>query len=210
MALARLCCRLQSTNCRIVCSLRYQSNSSDTKTNKKNEQKITLFSGNATVPLIATMEEAQKLSKRRNLKLVKVQDMDTKTQRPVFKLISQAQFIGQEQEPLSKEKGTKKPEKMLTIGYRIAEADLQSRLKQISKWLTKQQEVRVVIEGASLDLENSEKIYQRMESTVKEPLLMGKMVQKRTKGNNMKFTIVPVKQLSSKSNKNPDNNAEEA
>lgn len=87
----------------------------------------------------------------------------------------------------------KKSEKSLNIGSRIAEHDLSSRLKNISKWLNKQHEVRILIQGNSeQDLGNCEKIFKTIEETIKTPQVIGKIVQKRTKGTIVKFNILPV------------------
>lgn len=46
--------------------------------------KVTLISQNEDVTIVS-LAEAQKLSKRRELKLVKIIDVDAKTSRPVYK-----------------------------------------------------------------------------------------------------------------------------
>lgn len=87
----------------------------------------------------------------------------------------------------------KKSEKSLNIGSRIAEHDLASRLKNISKWLNKQHEVRILIQGNSEhDMGNCEKIFKTIEEAIKTPQVIGKIVQKRTKGTIVKFNILPV------------------
>ena len=48
--------------------------------------KITLINVNETVSVVS-LDEATKLSKRRDLKLVKILDLDTKTSRSVYKVI---------------------------------------------------------------------------------------------------------------------------
>lgn len=94
----------------------------------------------------------------------------------------------------------KKTEKSLSIGSRIADHDLQSRLKNISKWLNKQHEVRILIQGTSEhDLVNCEKIFKNIEEFIKTPEVIGKIVQKRTKGNIVKFSILPLPPTSNSS-----------
>uniref|UniRef100_T1GM17 Translation initiation factor 3 N-terminal domain-containing protein n=1 Tax=Megaselia scalaris TaxID=36166 RepID=T1GM17_MEGSC len=169
------------------------------KPKKNHGVKITLIGAN-NAPSITSLEEAQKLSKRRNLKLVQIQSMDSKTQRPVYKMLSAADLLLNED--LKKLKGapksgnqsqSKKPEKMLTVGSRIGDNDLNSRLKNIVKWLGKQYEIKVLIEGKSNDIESCDRILEKMEQVIKEPALIGKIVQKRKKGDNYKFNILPVK-----------------
>lgn len=87
----------------------------------------------------------------------------------------------------------KKSEKSLNIGSRITEHDLSSRLKNISKWLAKRHEVRILIQGSSdHDLANCEKIYKTIEQSIKTPEDIGKVVQKRIKGSIIKFNIIPT------------------
>lgn len=65
------------------------------KKKKKQIPRITLISDGDKIE-ITTLEEAQKLGLRRNLKLVKVIDLDTKTQRPVYKLMSGAEYFAED------------------------------------------------------------------------------------------------------------------
>lgn len=94
----------------------------------------------------------------------------------------------------SNEKSQKKSEKSLTIGARITEHDLSSRLKNITKWLGKRHEVRILIQGTSSgsDDGSAERIVKAIEQTIKEPQIIGKIVQKRSKGSLIKFNIIPV------------------
>lgn len=87
-----------------------------------------------------------------------------------------------------KNEQTIKGEKLLSLGGRISEHDLNSKIQTTIKWLQKQYEVRVVISGDSGDNEKSEKIYNAIE---KQILDYGKIVQKRNKENNLRFQIIP-------------------
>lgn len=84
-----------------------------------------------------------------------------------------------------------KGDKLLTLSNKIAEHDLQSRLKQIQKWLLKQYKVMVVISGSTSDVAASEHIFKQMDETSKG---LGKVLQKRTKGSDIRFQIVPLKE----------------
>lgn len=86
----------------------------------------------------------------------------------------------------------KKSEKTLNIGSRISEHDLSSRLKNISKWLDKRHEVRILIQGSDSDTASSEKIFKTIEESIKTPQIIWKVVQKRTKGAAIKFSILPI------------------
>lgn len=90
--------------------------------------------------------------------------------------------------------GSKKSEKSLTIGARMADHDLSSRLKNIIKWLNKRHEVRILIQGnvSGADEGNVDRIVKAIEATIKEPQVIGKIVQKRQKENYVKFNIIPM------------------
>lgn len=78
---------------------------------------------------------------------------------------------------------------MLSLNNKIAEHDLQSRLKHIQKWLAKEHKVIVVISGTISDLSTSENIFKQMEEV---SLGMGRIIQKRTKGSEIRFQILPT------------------
>lgn len=126
--------------------------SSETEQKKKKTSiipKITLLQGNDLT--ITTLEEAQKLSKRRDLKLVKILDVDTKTQRPIYKLMTASEYHEEDikhKEQIKKNKeDTIKGEKLVFLNYNIANHDLEINIKKIIKWIGKNFEVRVVING---------------------------------------------------------------
>ncbi|KAG5876265.1 hypothetical protein JTB14_013002 [Gonioctena quinquepunctata] len=149
--------------------------------------------------LVTTLEEAQKLSKRRDLRLVKMVDLDTKTQRPIYKLMSVSEYKSQESEgSKSNKQNSNKGEKFVMIGQNISEHDLNTRMKKMNKWLEKSYEVRIVINGDSTNMDKAESVYKLMENGVGTN---GRIVQKRQKGSDIKFQILPPK------NKKDDDNA---
>lgn len=107
----------------------------------------------------------------------------------------------QESKVTSTDKDNKKSEKSLSIGARITDHDLASRLKNIAKWLNKRHEVRILIQGSvgGTDEGNAERIVKTIETTIKEPKIIGKIVQKRQKGAHIKFSILPVSTASTAS-----------
>lgn len=126
--------------------------------------KITLVQGD--IVSITTLEEAQKLSKRRDLKLVKIVDEDTKTQRPIYKLMTANEYHAEdlkqrEQKKKSKE-GAIKGEKLIIFNYNIAKHDVETNMKKILKWVEKLYEVRVVINGDASNMQKavSTELYQ--------------------------------------------------
>jgi translation initiation factor IF-3 len=102
---------------------------------------------------VVSLSEAEKIAKRRDLKLVKKTDIDTKTQRPVYQLLTGSQYYIEDKTQWQEKNGKKESglrgDKLLTLSHRITSHDLSSRLKNIRKWLSKTYEVRIVINGDS-------------------------------------------------------------
>lgn len=140
------------------------------------------------------MEEAQKIAKRRDLKLVQVIDLSIKSPRPIFKLMTSAEILSEElkqreEKKKNKKQDTVKGEKLLTIGGRISEHDLASKIQNVQKWLKKNYEVRVII-SCDGDKAKQESIASRFEASTKD---IGKMSPKRFSDNNLRFQILPTK-----------------
>lgn len=135
-----------------------QTSVSDKPVKKKTAPvpKITLILPENNVS-ITTIEEATKISKRRDLKLVKIIDLDTKTDRPVYKLMTGAEYHAEDLKRRAERKASRqdsyiKGEKLLTISHKISDHDLNSRIRNIEKWLLKPYEVRVVINGEASNM----------------------------------------------------------
>lgn len=112
--------------------------------------KITLLSSDSNNITVTTLEEAQRIAKRRDLKLVKLLDLDTKSERPVFKLMSGAEYFAEdlkqrEKRKLDRQKTQLKGEKVVILSQKISDHDLQTNINKITKWLKKRYEVRMVI-----------------------------------------------------------------
>ena len=122
---------------------------SSEKKKKRFIPKITLLQQETIT--ITTLEEAQKLSKRRDLKLVKLTDLDTKTQRAVYKLMTGSEYHEEElkqRELRKKEKGSNdalRADKVLMLNCVISQHDLSTHVNKIRKWLNKKYEVRISI-----------------------------------------------------------------
>jgi len=102
---------------------------------------------------VMSLSEAERIAKRRELKLVRIIDIDTKTQRPVYQLMTGSQYYNEDKKQrldknAKKESGLR-GEKLLTLSHRITPHDLNSRMNNIRKWLSKTYEVRIVINGDS-------------------------------------------------------------
>ncbi|KAL1513090.1 hypothetical protein ABEB36_002559 [Hypothenemus hampei] len=168
--------------------------------------KITLLSGEDIS--LSTLEEAQKIAKRRDLKLVKILDLDTKTQRPVYKLMSGAEYHAEdlkqrERKKLEKQNNQVKGEKVLIVGQNISEHDLNVHINKISKWLAKKYEVRMIINGNIENMSKAEEVYAFLEKSITG---IGRMVQKRQKGSDIKFQVIPPKESKQTKDGENDNN----
>ncbi|XP_055623596.1 translation initiation factor IF-3, mitochondrial [Toxorhynchites rutilus septentrionalis] len=161
------------------------------KKTKTAEPKITLIGTDQSVSIVG-LTEAQNISKRRDLKLVRIVDLDVNSQRPIYKLMTSAEYLTEELKRREDKKRNKdaaaiKGEKLLAISARITEHDLTSKIQNVLKWLKKSYEVRVVISGEG-NKSQQESIANRFESETKDA---GKIVQKRIRDNNLRFQIVP-------------------
>lgn len=117
--------------------------------------RITLLSGKDDIS-VTTLEEAQKLAKRRDLKLVKILDLDTKTQRPVYKLMTATEYHAEDVKSKKQNKDTGfKGEKMIMMSTAISDHDLQVHIKKIEKWIAKNFEVRIAVSGSSSSTERA-------------------------------------------------------
>ncbi|XP_060800678.1 translation initiation factor IF-3 [Amyelois transitella] len=167
------------------------------------ENRITLINNDNSVS-ITDLKNAQSMSIRRELKLVKVQDVDSKTRRPVYKLMTNTEYHAEELEKRkekqeARQKNTLKAAKLLSLSTKIGEHDLMTGVKKMMKLLDKQHEVKVVIVGEGEGVtQKSERIYSVIEEKLKS---IGKVVQKRVKGNSMRFQLLPIKHTTAEETK---------
>lgn len=149
--------------------------------------KITFLGPERDVSVV-TMDVATKMCERRGLKLVKIIDIDTKTHRPVYQMMTVSQFIKEDNINQHKdEKSSKKlkSEKIALINCRIGQADLESKVNNFSKWLNKMHEVRVTITGDTAN--------ELADEIIKKTQECSKVVQRREKGDSVKFQLLPLK-----------------
>lgn len=113
--------------------------------------KITLLSLNDSIT-VTVLEHAQRLAKRRKLTLVKISDLDSKTQRPLYKLMNSSVFIEEVEKNVEKnveddDKNEQKSKdtKLLYISAKIAQNDLLTKTRNVVKLLNKGHKVKIVI-----------------------------------------------------------------
>lgn len=152
------------------------------------QPKITLLGLDKDVSVV-TMDVASKMCERRGLKLVKIIDIDSKTQRPVYQMMTANQFLKEDhknrQNKDEKNHNQPKKEKTVLINCRIGQSDLESKVNNIHKWLSKMHEVRITIAGDTANEIADEVIKMTQDSS--------RVVQRREKGGTVKFQLLPPK-----------------
>ncbi|VVC89151.1 uncharacterized protein LOC126970603 [Leptidea sinapis] len=201
-------CRLKSILDFRTITMKISADGKNIPKQKFLENRITLISPDNAIA-ITDLKSAQSLSVRRDLKLVKIQDEDSKTRRPVYKLMTNAEYHQEEllrrkQKQEEKQNSAIKGQKLVTLSSRIAVHDLMTNIKKIEKLLAKHYEVKVVVTG-----EDNEKYstYDTIYNTMEKNLLSsGKLVQRRNKGNTLKFQILPSRESSGGKDPSDQNN----
>ncbi|EFN61446.1 Translation initiation factor IF-3 [Camponotus floridanus] len=159
--------------------------------------KITLVSLDNSMT-VTVLEDAQRLAKRRKLNLIKVNDFDSKTQRPVYKLMSSSVFIEEIGEKVEEDHGDKQKSKGAKLHYisaKIAEHDLLTKTRNVVKLLNKGHKIKIVI---TLDSSSENNI--RTRSVIEDALKnYGSIQQMPSKKNVLLLIINPIL------NKNKDN-----
>ncbi|XP_072746122.1 uncharacterized protein [Anoplolepis gracilipes] len=172
--------------CRVTGELRAFSKKSivdedDVATAKKERSKtvpvpkITLLSPDNSIT-VTVLEDAQRLAKRRKFTLVKVSDLDSKTQRPVYKLMSSSGIL-EEAEKSVENNDKQKSTKLLYISAKIAENDLSTKTKNVVKLLKKGHKVKIVI---TLDGVSEDKTQSVIEDAVKNHGSIQRMQSKKS------------------------------
>ncbi|XP_046747726.1 translation initiation factor IF-3 [Diprion similis] len=164
---------------------------------------VTVISPDLT-PSVMTLDEAHRISKRRELKLVKVMDSAGKTKRPIYKLMTGSEYFAEElnhrKKKAARPNGPVKDPKIAELTAKISPHDLETKIKNFVKWLNKRHEVRVSI-TADDNVEEAEK---RCELIIAGTKHAGKVFQKRVKGRNIKFQLAPLKVKPQDSQKDSD------
>ncbi|XP_011160303.1 translation initiation factor IF-3 [Solenopsis invicta] len=141
--------------------------------------KITLVSLDNSVS-VTVLEEAQRLAKRRNLTLVKVNDLENKTQRPLYKLVNSTDDIledTEEKEDTKSAEKSSKGTKLLYVSAKITEHDLQTKTKNVVRLLKKGHKVKIVI---TLDGSDGDKMQTVIEDAVKNDGSVQRMPSKKS------------------------------
>lgn len=118
--------------------------------------KITLLDSNDNIT-VTTVTEAEKIAAAKHLRLVRINDPKLRFVRPVYKLLSEAQYLDEElqvKKKIREEKTEKKTnfikgEKLMAVSVRINEHDLEVKITKALKWVANNFEVRMVLSGSA-------------------------------------------------------------
>ncbi|XP_015124766.1 uncharacterized protein LOC107046622 [Diachasma alloeum] len=162
--------------------------------------KITLLSETNDMTVM-TLQEAEKLARRRDLKLVKVVDVDTRTERLVYRLMKIQDFMKEDAKAKAEAKEVKdkvlKEDKTIAISGKIADHDLNTKMKSIHKMLRKRYGVRVLV-AADGNLDKAKGVRDIVIENCKE---IAKAVTKSDSAFNAKVTLRPIVEKISQENK---------
>lgn len=147
--------------------------------------KITLVSpDNSTT--VTVLEVAQRLAKRRNFTLIKVSDIEAKTQRPLYKLVNNTGVLEEAEIDTKAVSKSSKGNKLFYMSAKIAEHDLLTKTKNVVRLLNKGHKVKVVI---TLDDADGGKMQKLIEDAVRND---GSVQRMPSKKNVILLLISPI------------------
>ncbi|XP_014613975.1 PREDICTED: uncharacterized protein LOC106792229 isoform X2 [Polistes canadensis] len=125
---------------------------------------------------VITLEEAQKLAKRRNLILIKVDDEQKCSSKDTYKLVEPTEHL---KESKIKDKGDTKNNdiksiKLIQLSAKISMYDTEIKLKNVNRLLKKRHKVKLII---NYDSEIPDKILKYVESSIKQHGTIQKSMQ---------------------------------
>ncbi|KAH0558301.1 uncharacterized protein LOC123272029 [Cotesia glomerata] len=153
--------------------------------------RITLLSNKDEISIV-TLEAAQKLANRHNMKLVKIIDFDTKTERPVYKLMTIQEYLQSEATSKAQAKEAKertiKEDKTIAMSSKISEHDLFTKIKSMNKMLGKRHGVQVLIAVDG----NKEKASAVRDTIIEHCKDTAKVSSKSETASNLKVILRPI------------------
>ncbi|GAB6022492.1 hypothetical protein CHUAL_006599 [Chamberlinius hualienensis] len=155
--------------------------SRSTDDEKPQEKKIFLLNTDKKYVGTVTVDEAQRLAKKKNLTLVKIADsISVKSRLETYQLTSRT------------DKSNSREEKTVNIGSKITEHDLGVRIKSMQKWFSKGYVVRATIFPIHLD-SAAESIYDTIGKSATESGYEAVQKQLMSEGKMLKFVLQPDK-----------------
>ncbi|KAG0730137.1 Translation initiation factor IF-3, mitochondrial [Chionoecetes opilio] len=164
------------------------------KKRQDKSQLITLIDAQDKVST-TSLEQAKRLAKHRDLKLVKIEDPSLrKGSKEVYRLLTGKQYFEEEIRAKKSDKKASvgvKDEKILAIGGKISPHDLAVKLQSVTKWLSKGHQIKVTIGSRKATKEDKENVFSTIEEEVKK--LNGRILQRHDKMEDVRFYIAPQK-----------------
>ncbi|GFY67162.1 uncharacterized protein TNIN_460341 [Trichonephila inaurata madagascariensis] len=146
---------------------------------------VTLVDTNDKILGLKPKPETEKLARKLNLLLERVDDPKYGKIYPAYKLVSSADLLKAESKT-----STSRALKKLPINCRISDHDLTTKLQIIQKWIAKNCEVHVAVMGSQDKSELKKTIFEKMQEQLKD---QGRIIDIRKKDDAIKFIILPPK-----------------
>jgi len=148
---------------------------------------------------VLQLDEATRLARRRNLKLVEHDSGSTggEKARPTYRLISNAEYLEGEDDFVQPTKRKEKGHKQFSVSHAITSAHLSVKLRSVHKCLEAGRQAKLVIQGRDGTAPLQEAILKQILSEIKARNCTASEAQKV--GNNWKFDVNPPKKGKKKS-----------
>lgn len=158
--------------------------------------KITLLLPNDSMTVL-TLEEAQKLAKRRKLMLIKVEDEQKRSTKDTYKLVEPTEHLKESkiEDKSDTENNKIKSMKLLQLSAKISMYDIEVKVKHINRLLEKRHKVKLII---NCDSETRDKILKYIESTIQQH----GTIQKSMQSMRAVLVITPILNKSDNTNEN--------
>ncbi|CAL1265407.1 unnamed protein product [Larinioides sclopetarius] len=179
--------RVNPLRCNIstVNALRCEEKKKSKKKVSETIELVTLVDINDKILGIKPKPETEKLARKLNLLLERVDDPKYGKIYPAYKLKTKDELLRAETKT-----STARALKKLPINCRISEHDLKTKVKTIQKWLTKNCEVHVAITGNQESAAAIKKAFQSMQELLKD---VSRIIDVREKEDILKFIVLPPK-----------------
>ncbi|GFT05720.1 uncharacterized protein NPIL_436691 [Nephila pilipes] len=146
---------------------------------------VTLVDTNDKILGLKPKPETEKLARKLNLILERVDDPKYGKMYPAYKLVSSADLLKEESKT-----STSKVLKKLPINCRISDHDLVIKLKIVQNWLTKNCEVHVAVTGSE-DMSGLKRtVFEKIQEHLKD---QSKIINIRKKEDAIKCIVLPLK-----------------
>ncbi|GBM90409.1 hypothetical protein AVEN_151896-1 [Araneus ventricosus] len=179
--------RVNHLRCNIstVNALRCEEKKKPKKKVSETVELVTLVDTNDKILGLKPKPETEKLARKLNLLLERVDDPKYGKIYPAYKLMTKDELLKAETKT-----STARTLKKLPINCRISEHDLKTKVQTIQKWLTKNCEVHVAITGNQESAASIKATFESMQGQLKD---VSRIIDVRQKEHALKFIVLPPK-----------------